>query len=156
MLAANRNRVFPYTPATNLLFALREALDMLQEGGLDQVFARHQRHGEAPRRAVGAWGLEVLALDPREVSGSLTAVLMPEGRDADALRQVILERFDLSLGNGLGRLAGRVFRIGHLGDFNDLTLTGTLAGVEMGLQLAGVDCRPGGVLAAMDYLRETA
>ena len=154
MLAANQKKVFPYTPATNLLFALREALDMLQEEGLDQVFARHRRHAEAARRAVNAWGLEVLALDPREVSGSLTAVLMPEGQDADALRQVILERFDLSLGNGLGRLAGRVFRIGHLGDFNDLMLAGTLGGIEMGLQKFGWQVGQSGVAAALLYLAE--
>ena len=128
MLAANAKGVFPYTPATNLLYGLREALDMLREEGLEQVFARHDRHAEATRRAVRAWGLELLCLDPREYSSSLTAVLVPEGLDADALRALILERYDLSLGNGLGRLAGRVFRIGHLGDFNDLMLAGTLAG----------------------------
>jgi alanine-glyoxylate transaminase / serine-glyoxylate transaminase / serine-pyruvate transaminase len=118
------------------------------------VFARHQRHGEATRRAVRAWGLEVLALDPREFSGSLTAVMLPAGHDADRLRKVILESFDMSLGTGLGRLAGKVFRVGHLGDFNDLTLMGTLAGVEMGLALAGIPAKKEGVRAAMEYLSE--
>lgn len=153
MIAHGRNGYFPYTPATNLLYGLREALKMLlDEEGLDAVFARHQRHGEATRRAVRAWGLEVLALDAREYSGSLTAVLVPAGHDADRIRQLILESFDLSLGTGLGKLAGKVFRIGHLGDLNDLTLMGTLAGVEMGLQLAGVPARSEGVRAAMEYL----
>src|SRR5688572_13363162 len=155
MLANGRTGYFPYTPATNLLYGLREALAMLlDEEGLDAVFARHQRHGEATRRAVRAWGLEVLALDPREYSGSLTAVVMPAGHDADRLRQAILEAFDMSLGTGLGKLAGKVFRIGHLGDFNDLTLLGTLAGVEVGLSLAGVPVKKAGVNAAMDYLAE--
>jgi alanine-glyoxylate transaminase/serine-glyoxylate transaminase/serine-pyruvate transaminase len=155
MLKANETGYFPYTPATNLLYGLREALQMLAEEGLENVFARHARHGEATRRAVRAWGLEVLCLDPAEYSGSLTAVLMPHGHDADALRARILEAFDMSLGTGLGRLAGRVFRIGHLGHFNDLMLAGTLAGVEMGLQLAGVPHRPGGTQKALDYLAET-
>ena len=150
MLEANRNGMFPYTPATNLLFGLREALVMLlDEEGLDNVFARHDRHAEATRQAVEAWGLEVLCADPREYSSSLTAVKMPAGHDADALRSLILERFDMSLGNGLGRLAGKVFRIGHLGAFNDLTLAGTLSGVEMGLTLAGVPVRGSGVEAAL-------
>ncbi|HEY1291122.1 MAG TPA: aminotransferase class V-fold PLP-dependent enzyme [Burkholderiales bacterium] len=153
MLANGKNGYFPYTPATNLLYGLREALTMLlEEEGLDAVFARHQRHGEATRRAVRAWGLEVLALDPREYSGSLTAVVTPAGQDADRVRKVILEAFDMSLGTGLGKLAGKVFRIGHLGDFNDLTLMGTLAGVEMGLELAGVPVKKEGVAAAMQYL----
>jgi alanine-glyoxylate transaminase / serine-glyoxylate transaminase / serine-pyruvate transaminase len=152
MLAANANHVFPYTPATNLLYGLREALAMLHEEGLEQVFARHDRHAEATRRAVRAWGLEVLCQDPREYSSSLTAVLMPAGADADALRRVILEGFDLSLGNGLGRLAGRVFRIGHLGDFNDLMLAGTLAGIEMGLRRFGHRANASGVVAALDHL----
>jgi alanine-glyoxylate transaminase / serine-glyoxylate transaminase / serine-pyruvate transaminase len=153
MLANGKNGYFPYTPATNLLYGLREALSMLlEEEGLDAVFARHQRHGEATRRAVRAWGLEVLALDPREYSGSLTAVVTPAGQDADRVRKVILEAFDMSLGTGLGKLAGKVFRIGHLGDFNDLTLMGTLAGVEMGLELAGVPVKKEGVAAAMEYL----
>ncbi|MDX1572168.1 MAG: aminotransferase class V-fold PLP-dependent enzyme, partial [Xanthomonadales bacterium] len=157
MRAANRNGYFPYTPATNLLYGLREALTMLvEEEGLDRVFARHDRHAEATRRAVRAWDLEVLARDPREYSSSLTAVLLPEGQDADRLRRIILERFDMSLGTGLGRLAGKVFRIGHLGDFNDLMLMGTLSGVEMGLALAGVPHQRGGVQAALDYLGESS
>jgi alanine-glyoxylate transaminase/serine-glyoxylate transaminase/serine-pyruvate transaminase len=156
MLANGKNGYFPYTPATNLLYGLREALTMLlDEEGLDAVFARHQRHGEATRRAVRAWGLEVLALDPREFSGSLTAVVVPAGHDADRLRKVILDTFDMSLGTGLGKLAGKVFRIGHLGDFNDLALMGTLSGVEMGLALAGVPVKKEGVRAAMEYLTES-
>jgi alanine-glyoxylate transaminase/serine-glyoxylate transaminase/serine-pyruvate transaminase len=153
MLANGGSGYFPYTPATNLLYGLREALAMLlDEEGLDAVFARHQRHGEATRRAVRAWGLEVLAMDAREYSGSLTAVLMPAGHDADRVRKTILDAFDMSLGTGLGKLAGKVFRIGHLGDFNDLTLMGTLAGVEMGLALAGAPVKKEGVQAAMEYL----
>jgi alanine-glyoxylate transaminase/serine-glyoxylate transaminase/serine-pyruvate transaminase len=152
MLAANAKHVFPYTPATNLLYGLREALRMLQAEGLEQVFARHARHAEATRGAVAAWGLELLCRDQREYSSSLTAVLMPDGADADALRGLILERFDLSLGNGLGRLAGRVFRIGHLGDFNDLMLAGTLAGIEMGLALSGRPVERSGVAAALACL----
>jgi alanine-glyoxylate transaminase/serine-glyoxylate transaminase/serine-pyruvate transaminase len=156
MLSNGKSGYFPYTPATNLLYGLREALKMLlDEEGLEAVFARHQRHGEATRRAVRAWGLEVLALDPREYSGSLTAVLMPQGHDADRVRKTILDAFDMSLGTGLGKLAGKVFRIGHLGDFNDLTLMGTLAGVEMGLALAGLPMKKEGVQAAMSYLAET-
>jgi alanine-glyoxylate transaminase/serine-glyoxylate transaminase/serine-pyruvate transaminase len=148
---------FPYTPATNLLYGLREALVMLlDEEGLDAVFARHQRHAEATRRAVRAWGLEVLALDPREYSPSLTAVLVPAGHDADRVRKTVLEAFDMSLGTGLGKLAGKVFRIGHLGDFNDLTLIGTLGGVEMGLALAGVPVKQEGVRAAMGHLADCA
>jgi alanine-glyoxylate transaminase/serine-glyoxylate transaminase/serine-pyruvate transaminase len=154
MLAHNKDGYFPYTPATNLLYGLREALRMLDEEGLQNVFARHQRHAEATRRAVRAWGLEVLARDPVEYSASLTAVLMPPGHDADRVREVILERFDMSLGTGLAKLKGRVFRIGHLGDFNDLMLVGTLAGVEMGLALAGVPIRREGVQAAMACLAE--
>ena len=156
MLATNDKGFFPYTPATNLLFGLREALDMLLDEGLEQVFARHARHGEATRRAVAAWGLETLCQDPREHSNSLTAVLMPDGHDADAFRAAVLERFDMSLGNGLGKVQGRVFRIGHLGDFNDLMLAGSLSGVEMGLGLAGVPHETGGVQAALDYLADTA
>ncbi|TMR03370.1 aminotransferase class V-fold PLP-dependent enzyme, partial [Nonomuraea turkmeniaca] len=133
IIAANRQGFFPYTPPTNLLYGLREALIMLEEEGLPRVFARHDRHAEATRRAVRAWGLQVLCADEREHSSSLTAVLMPDGHDADAVRSLILERYDMSLGTGLGRLAGRVFRIGHLGHFNDLMLAGTLGGVEMGL-----------------------
>jgi len=152
MLASNQTGFFPYTPATNLLYGLREALAMLQEEGLDNVFARHARHAEATRRAVRAWGLEILCLDPGEYSNSLTALVMPEGHDADHVRQVILERFDMSLGAGLGKLKGKVFRIGHLGHFNDLMLAGTLCGVEMGLSLADVPIRRGGVQAALEYL----
>ncbi len=152
VIAANREGAFPYTPATNLLLGLDEALAMLAEEGLDDVFRRHDRLAEATRAAVRGWGLEVLCRDPAAYSSSLTAVRLPEGSDADALRQVILERFNMSLGNGLGRLQGRVFRIGHLGDFNELMLAGTLAGVEMGLAVAGVPYRAGGVQAALDYL----
>ncbi|HTQ78230.1 MAG TPA: aminotransferase class V-fold PLP-dependent enzyme [Burkholderiales bacterium] len=153
MIAANKDGYFPYTPATNLLYGLREALKMLlEEEGLENVFARHQRHAEATRRAVRGWGLEVLAKNPAEYSGSLTAVMMPPGHDADRVRKLILEKFDMSLGTGLGKLAGKVFRIGHLGDFNDLSLAGTLAGCEMGLALAGAPIRREGVAAALDYL----
>ncbi len=155
MLASGKSGYFPYTPATNLLYGLREALAMLEEEGLDNVFARHQRHAEATRRAVRAWGLEVLATNPAEYSASLTAVLLPAGHDADRVRKIVLETFDMSLGTGLGKLAGKVFRIGHLGDFNDLTLMGTLAGVEMGLTLAGVPVKNEGVAAAMRYLAES-
>ena len=156
MLASNQTGYFPYTPGTNLLYGLREAIAMLLEEGLDNVFARHARHAEATRRAVRAWGLEILAANPAEYSGSLTAVLMPDGHDADELRRVILDAFDMSLGQGLGKLKGRIFRIGHLGDFNDLMLMGTLAGVEMGLALGRVPHKKGGVQAAMDYLAGTA
>jgi alanine-glyoxylate transaminase/serine-glyoxylate transaminase/serine-pyruvate transaminase len=156
MLANNKTGFYPYTPATNLLFGLHEAINMLLEEGLDRVFARHDRHGEATRRAVTAWGLELLCTDPAEYSSSLTAVLMPAGYDADALRKVILKRFNMSLGTGLGKVKGKVFRIGHLGDFNDLSLAGTLAGVEMGLALAGVPHQTGGVDAALSYLTEVA
>ncbi|MYZ43025.1 pyridoxal-phosphate-dependent aminotransferase family protein [Schauerella aestuarii] len=152
MLAVNPAGYFPYTPATNLLYGLHEALAMLQAEGLDRVFARHQRHAEATRRAVQAWGLEILCLDPARYSPALTAVMMPGGAGADAFRKVVLERFNMSLGQGLGKMADKIFRIGHLGDFNDLTLCGTLAGVEMGLAAAGVPHRSGGVQAAMDYL----
>ena len=157
MLETGRTGFFPYTPATNLLFGLREALKMLLDAeGLPAVFHRHARHAEATRRAVAGWGLEVLCADPREHSNSLTAVVVPDGFDADRLREIILEAFDMSLGTGLGRLAGRAFRIGHLGDINDLTLLGALAGVEMSLSLADIDCKGSGVLAAMSYLRETS
>jgi len=138
ILAANRAGFFPYTPATNMLYGLREALAMLHEEGLEAVFARHARHGEATRAAVRGWGLELLAADPQEYSNTLTAVLVPDGADADALRATILEKFDMSLGTGLGRMKGRLFRIGHLGSFNDLMLAGTLCGVQMGLELAGI------------------
>jgi alanine-glyoxylate transaminase / serine-glyoxylate transaminase / serine-pyruvate transaminase len=157
MIANGKSGYFPYTPATNLLYGLREALKMLlDEEGLDAVFARHQRHAEATRRAVRAWGLEIFALDPREYSASLTGVLMPAGHDADRVRKVILDAFDLSLGTGLTKLGGKMFRIGHLGDFNDLMLMGTLAGVEMGLGLAGVPVKKEGVQAAMEYLAAAA
>ena len=156
MLRDNESGFFPYTPATNLLYGLREATAMLLEEGLGRVFARHCRHGEATRRAVRAWGLEVVAVDPAEYSASLTAVLMPEGQDADRLRQRVLERFDMSLGTGLGRLKGRVFRIGHLGDFNDLMLAGTLAGVEMGLAATEIPFVRGGITAALEYLATTS
>ncbi len=156
MLPANQKGFFPYTPATNLLYGLAEAIDMLHEEGLDNVFARHTRHGEATRRAVRAWGLEVFCREPRHYSGSLTAVLMPEGESADAFRRTVLEAFDMSLGSGLSKLADRVFRIGHLGDFNDLMLAGTLSGVEMGLELAGIPHEKGGVQAALGYLAGAA
>jgi len=156
MIAANKTGFFPYTPATNLLYGLREAIAMLREEGLQQVFARHARHAEATRRAVRAWGMEILCVNAEEYSNTLTAVMMPAGHNADALRKTILEAYDMSLGTGLGRLAGKVFRIGHLGDFNDLTLMGTLAGVEMGLALARVPHKQGGVAAAMAYLTEAA
>ena len=156
MLKANATGYFPYTPATNLLYGLREAIAMLLEEGLDNVFARHDRLAEATRRAVRAWGLEILCRNPREYSSSLTTVLMPEGHSADAFRRATLERFNLSLGSGLGRLQDRVFRIGHLGDMNELMLAGTLAGVEMGLAVAGVPHEKGGVQAAMDYLTGNA
>ena len=156
MIAANANGYFPYTPATNMLYGLVEAIDMLHEEGLDNVFARHDRHAEATRRAARAWGLEILCVEPKEYSSSLTALLMPQGHDADRFRKLTLEAFDMSLGAGLGKVAGKVFRIGHLGSFNDLTLMGTLAGVEMGLSLAGVPHKKGGVDAAMVYLAECA
>jgi len=156
MIAANKTGYFPYTPATNLLYGLNEALKMLREEGLPQVFARHARHAEATRRAVRAWDLEILCANAEEYSNTLTAVMMPAGHDADALRKRILEAYDMSLGTGLGRLAGKVFRIGHLGDFNDLALMGTLAGVEMGLALCGVPHKKGGAQTALDYLTEHA
>ena len=154
MLKANETGYFPYTPATNLLYGLKEAVAMLLEEGLPNVFERHARHGEATRAAVQAWGLEVLCEDPREYSNTTTAVLMPNGHDADRFRQVVLERYDMSLGTGLGKLAGRVFRIGHLGSFNDLMLAGTLSGVEMGLAAAGVPHKEGGVTAALRTLAQ--
>jgi alanine-glyoxylate transaminase/serine-glyoxylate transaminase/serine-pyruvate transaminase len=152
MIRDNAAGYFPTTPAINLLFGLREAVRMLEEEGLANVFARHTRFGEATRRAVTAWGLELLCARPEEYSSVLTAIVMPEGHDADAFRKVVLERFDMSLGAGLGKLKGRVFRIGHLGDFNDLMLAGTLGGVEMGLAAAGVPFTRGGVTAALDHL----
>jgi alanine-glyoxylate transaminase/serine-glyoxylate transaminase/serine-pyruvate transaminase len=152
MIANNKAGYFPYTPATNLLYGLKEALAMLFEEGLDNVFARHDRHAEATRRAVQAWGLEILCNNPAEYSSVLTAVMVPDGHDADHVRGVILENFDMSLGTGLGKVKGKIFRIGHLGDFNDLTLMGTLAGVEMGLGIAGVPHQKGGVQQAMNFL----
>jgi len=154
MLGPNAKGFFPYTPATNLLYGLREAIDMLNEEGLEHVFARHDRHAEATRRAVRAWGFEVVCANDEEYSSSLTAVLVPESVDPDALRRRIIQDFDMSLGAGLSKLAGRVFRIGHLGDFNDLTLMGTLSGVEMGLKRAGIDHTSGGAQAALDYLAD--
>ena len=156
VIRANDKGFWPYTPPTNLLFGVREALHMLFEEGLDAVFARHKRHAEATRRAVVAWDLELLCQVPDEYSPSLTAVLMPEGHDERELRAVVFDNFNMSLGTGLGKVAGKVFRIGHLGDFNDLMLMGTLSGVEMGLRRGGVPCKPGGVQAALDYLAETA
>ncbi|MEE4165625.1 MAG: aminotransferase class V-fold PLP-dependent enzyme, partial [Desulfocapsaceae bacterium] len=156
MLKANENFFYPSTPCTNLLFGLRESIRMLEEEGLDNVFARHDRFAEATRRAVRTWGLEILCENPEEYSSVLTAVMMPDGSGADALRKVILDAFDMSLGNGLGKVADKVFRIGHLGDLNDLTLIGTLAGVEMGLELGNIKHNKGGVAEAMKYLAEVA
>ena len=156
MIANNRQGFFPYTPATNMLYALATAIDMLHEEGLDNVFARHNRHAEATRRAVAAWGLENLCKDAKYYSPVLTAVIMPDGHNADAFRKVCLDHFDLSLGTGLSKVAGKVFRIGHLGDTNDLTLLGALAGVEMSLGIARVPHNPGGVATAMQYLAMTA
>jgi alanine-glyoxylate transaminase / serine-glyoxylate transaminase / serine-pyruvate transaminase len=156
MLESNKTGFFPYTPATTMLYGLREAIAMLREEGYDNVFSRHQRHAEATRRAVKAWGLEILCANPAEYSPVLTAVMMPAGHDADRLREIILNAFDMSLGMGLSKLKGKIFRIGHLGDFNDLTLMGTLSGVEMGLELAGVPHQKGGVDAAMQYLAQCA
>jgi len=156
MLPANKEGYFPYTPATNLLYGLAEAVDMLHEEGLSHVFARHDRHAEGVRRAVRAWSLEILCKDPKYYSSSLTAIMMPAGHNADAFRKTALEHFDVSLGTGLSKVAGKVFRIGHLGDTNDLTMIATLAGVEMGLSLAGVPHKPQGVRAAMDYFASTA
>ena len=155
MLGPNKTGFFPYTPATNLLYGLREALLMLHEEGLDNVFRRHDRHAEATRRAVRAWGLEILCLNPAEYSSALTAVMLPDGRNEADFRKIVLDNFNMSLGSGLGKVAGKVFRIGHLGDFNDLMLAGTLAGVEMGLAVAGVPHKKGGTAAAMDYLVST-
>jgi alanine-glyoxylate transaminase/serine-glyoxylate transaminase/serine-pyruvate transaminase len=152
ILKTNKAGLFPSTPATNLLYGLHEAIQILEEEGLQNVFARHDRHAEATRRAVQTWGLEILCADPNEYSSSLTAVMMPEGYSADALRKVILENFNMSLGSGLGKVADKIFRIGHLGNFNDLMLVGTLSGVEMGLSLAGIPSSRGGVTTAVDYL----
>ena len=152
MLVANATGYFPYTPATTLLYGLKEAITMLEEEGLDQVFIRHQRLADAVRAAIGVWGLEMVCQNPNEYSNVLTGVMLPEGIDADRVRKIILDRFNMSLGTGLGKLKGRVFRIGHLGDFNELTLMGTLTGVEMGLGLAGVPHQTGGLGAAMQIL----
>ena len=157
MLDMNRKGFFPYTPSTNLLYGLREAVKLLlEEEGLENVFRRHKRHAEATRRAVRAWGLEIFALNPAEFSSSGTAIVMPDGFNEADLRAVILRHFDMSLGAGLGKLAGKVFRIGHLGSLNDLMLAGTLCGVEMGLELVGVPHRKGGVTEAMAWLTEQA
>jgi alanine-glyoxylate transaminase/serine-glyoxylate transaminase/serine-pyruvate transaminase len=156
MLNANKEGVFPYTPATNLLYGLREAVRILLEEGLDQVFSRHRRLADAARAAVKAWELELNALNPGEYSNSLTAVLLPQGHDSDEFRKVVLENFNVSLGNGLGRLSGKLFRIGHLGDFNDPMLLGTLGAIEMGLELAKIPHRPEGVRAAMNSLVENS
>ena len=156
VLKMNEKGFYPYTPPTNLLYGMDAALDMLLEEGMANVFARHHRLAEATRKAVTAWGLEFCPLIPEEYSDSLTAVWMPDGHDADALRNLILDRFDMSLGTGLGKVKGRVFRIGHLGDLNDLTLAGTLCGVEMGLGLAGVPHAKGGVDAALEFLASSA
>jgi alanine-glyoxylate transaminase / serine-glyoxylate transaminase / serine-pyruvate transaminase len=152
MLADNARGFFPYTPATNLLYGLREALAMLQEEGLTNVFLRHHRLAEATRRAVRAWGLEIWASNSAEYSNSVTGVLLPEGFNESAFRALVLDRFNMSLGSGLGKVAGKVFRIGHIGDFNELMLAGTLAGVQMGLELAGVPHSKGGIDAALHYL----
>ncbi len=156
VLTMNERGFFPYTPPTNLLYGLEEALAMLLAEGLDNVFARHHRFAEATRTAVRSWGLELCCRNPEEYSDSVTAVWMPDGHDADALRELILDRFDMSLGKGLGKVEGRVFRIGHLGDLNELMLAGTLCGVEMGLGLAGVPHEKEGVAAALSYLASTA
>ena len=156
MLNANKEGVFPYTPATNLLYGLREAIRMLLEEGLDQVLYRHYRLADATRAAVKAWELELNALNPEEYSNSLTAVLLPQGHDADGFRKVVLENFNVSLGNGLGRLSGKLFRIGHLGDFNEPMLLGTLGAIEMGLELSKIPHRPEGVRAAMNSLVESS
>ena len=156
MLANNTGGNFPYTPACNLFFGLQEALNLLEAEGLENVFLRHARHAEATRRAVAAWGLETVCAEPKEYSQSVTAVFVPEGHSADGLRKVILERFNMSLGAGLGKLADKVFRIGHLGDFNDLMLSGTLSGVEMGLALSNIPHRSGGIVAALDHLSSAA
>ena len=155
-IQANKSGAFPYTPATNLLYGLEIAIEMLHEEGLEAVFTRHNRHAEATRDAVQAWGLETLCQNPENYSSSLTAVMLPEGHDADKFREIVLNNFNMSLGNGLSKLAGKVFRIGHLGDFNDLMLLGTLSGVEMGLSLAGIPHQRGGVETAMQKLSESS
>ena len=156
ILTTNKADYFPYSPATNLLFGLREALRMLAEEGLDNIFARHARLAEATRRAARAWGLEIVCAQPRQYSDSVTALFMPDGHDADAYRRLVLERYNVALGAGLGKLKGRVFRIGHLGDFNEVMLVGALGAVEMGLAGAAVPFSVGGVQAALDYLAADA
>jgi len=156
MLNTNKLGFFPYTPATNMLYGLAEAIDMLHEEGLDNVFARHDRFAEATRRAIRAWGLEIMCKDPKYYSPTITAIMMPEGHDADAFRALALDTFNISYGMSFGKFAGKMFRIGHLGDINDLTLMGALAGTEMSLSLAGVPHKKGGVQAALDYLTSAA
>jgi alanine-glyoxylate transaminase / serine-glyoxylate transaminase / serine-pyruvate transaminase len=156
MIASNATGFFPYTPATGILYGLAEAIDMINEEGLENVFARHERLAEATRRAVRAWGLEIQCRDPKYYSPAVTTVIMPEGHNADTYRKIVLDNFNMSLGTGLNKIAGKVFRIGHLGDTNELTIMGALAGVEMGFDLAGVPHKKGGVAAAMSYLAETA
>ena len=152
MIENNKNGFYPYTPAVNLLYGLNESINMLLEEGLENVFARHARHAEATRIAVHAWGLEILAKNPVERSNSITAIMVPAGYDSDNLRKIILDNYDMSLGTGLAKIKGKVFRIGHLGDFNDLMLAGTLAGVEMGLKQSGMPFKPGGIMKALDFL----
>ena len=156
MIGPNKTGFFPYTPATNLLYGLNEAVEMLHEEGLENVFARHARHGAATRLAVRTWGLEVLCNQQGQESGVLTAVKLPDGISADAFRAKTLAEYDISLGNGLSKVADKVFRIGHLGDFNDLMLMATLSGVEMGLQAAGIPHEAGGVQAALEQLKKNA
>ena len=155
MLKSSETGVFPYTPATNLIYGLQEALQMMGEEGLANIFRRHERHAKSVRAAVWGWGLEIVCSKPQEYSNTVTAVFTPDSHDADQLRATILDHFDLSLGAGLGKLAGKVFRIGHLGHFNDLMLMGTLSGIEMGLRLAGIPYKKGGVMAALDRLGRT-
>jgi alanine-glyoxylate transaminase/serine-glyoxylate transaminase/serine-pyruvate transaminase len=152
MLDNNKNGFYPYTPAVNLLYALNEAVDMLLEEGLENVFKRHKRHADATRIAVEAWGLEILAKNPIERSDSITAIMVPDGHDSDNLRKIIYDNYNMSLGTGLNKVKGKVFRIGHMGDLNDLTLAGTLSGVEMGLKKSGIPFNKGGIMAALDFL----
>ena len=152
MLENNKNGFYPYTPAVNLLYGLNEAINMLLEEGLENVFDRHKRHADATRLAVKAWGLEILAKNPIEQSDSITAIMVPDGHDSDNLRKIIYDNYDMSLGTGLNKVKGKVFRIGHMGDLNDLMLVGTLAGVEMGLKQSGIPFKPGGIMIAMDFL----
>jgi len=152
MLENNKSGFYPYTPAVNLMYALNEAIDMLLEEGLENVFKRHKRHADATRIAVEAWGLEILAKNPIERSNSITAIMVPDGHDSDNLRKIIYDNYNMSLGTGLNKVKGKVFRIGHLGDLNDLTLAGTLSGVEMGLKQSGIPFKKGGIMAALDFL----